>query len=323
MTLNNKYVQFNIEKYASNVINIDNTDYLPYYLDNENPGNKGSNSFIIKLIKVDNFDDEIGYPENPDCIMKICKRHKKRYDEEDSSRFSTEINALKDCNEKLLQNVVKVHHSGVAKIYSKSKNKYFDYRFYTMDYAESDLSFYLENKNMSLFDRVGLCIEICESLNQLRTLGYYHRDIKPDNILFIDNKWMISDLGLVDNMNDDVKHDLEKEWIGPRGWMSPEAMNKFLTEAKPWEELFDCNIDHQSDIYQLGKVLWFILQGNTPEGGIRRGDFLWKNEQIYQTVRTMLNQSKSKRYNKIQEVIDDLKRGYKKIFKKDDYFLYN
>ena len=95
--------------------------------------------------------------------------------------------------------------------------------------------------------------------------------------------------------------------------MSPESFNKHFCEKYSWSKLFDYKINHQSDIFQLGKVIWYILQGNLPTGGIRRRDFLWKNEDLYQLVRTMINSSKSKRTKKIEDVIEVLQRVFDKL----------
>ena len=71
---------------------------------------------------------------------------------------------------------------------------------------------------------------------------------------------------------------------------------------------FDCNIDHQSDVFQLGKVFWYILQGNAPIGNIRRSDFFDGHDDIYSVLKYMLNHSKKKRPISIDYVINELSR---------------
>lgn len=78
-------------------------------------------------------------------------------------------------------------------------------------------------------------MQIAYGIKNLDSLGFYHRDIKPDNILiFNDNQWRISDLGLVAKRDEDI--DRPNEFIGPKGWISPEAMNKYLVK-KPNKKL--------------------------------------------------------------------------------------
>jgi serine/threonine protein kinase len=314
--------QIDLEATEQNTITIDGVFYLPYFLDNSKPGNSGANGCILKLIDLKKYNKIKDYPLIPDLVIKVCKYSIPKWKEESqrSKRFEMEIEALVDCNKHNFPNLMTVYHYGKASIRwsDLEKNRNADFRFYTMDYADSKLSGYLETNNLNLLQRLELCIEICESLKQIWSRKYYHRDIKPDNILFIEDKWAISDLGLVDHRDQTMDLDGDGEWIGPRGWMSPEALNKFLAESKPWNSLHNCKINHQSDIYQIGKVLWYILQGNSPEGGIRRSDFLWKNNNIYQVIRTMLNNSQERRIKSIEEVIIALKKEQKRLFKMDE-----
>lgn len=290
-------ISLNLDNYVENVFTLNGIDYVPYYLDNSRPGNRGGNGYVLKLVEAQSIDEDDVYPEIPDLVIKICKYKKVRFGEHTKSqRFKREIDALLDCREKSLPNLISIQNHGIIDIKNSS------YRYFTMDFADKDLSGFLKENNLDLVERLQLGIDICSSLKQLWSLGYYHRDIKPDNILFVNNNWMLSDLGLTEHRSKDFL-DEDAEWIGPRGWMSPESMNKFLTEEKPWNYLHNCKIDHQSDIFQIGQVLWYILQGNTPQGGINRKDFLWKNETIYQILRTMLNNSKEKRIKTIDNVI--------------------
>lgn len=305
-------ININLDTPTKNVFQIDNVDYIPYFLDNSNPGNRGGNGIVLKLVRAQEFDEEEGYPEIPDLVIKICKiPFSRRKEKAKSVRFSREIDALVACNDLSLSNVIKVHHHGMVNIKFEGGYKP-KYRYYTMDYAECDLSTHLKEYNPDFDERLDLCIEICQSLKQIWVLDYYHRDIKPDNILFVGKSWVISDLGLAEHREENESIDSKGEWIGPRGWMSPESMNKYLTEKSPWSHLFDCRIDHQSDIFQLGRVFWYIMQGNSPTAGIRRTDFRWRNESLYQVLRTMINNTKTKRYADIDEVINLLKNIQRK-----------
>ena len=69
--------------------------------------------------------------------------------------------------------------------------------FYTMDYASGDLKNYLENNDIPFGNRIDLCLQIANGLKELKDIGYYHRDLKPDNILMFDDTWKIGDLGLI------------------------------------------------------------------------------------------------------------------------------
>ena len=49
------------------------------------------------------------------------------------------------------------------------------------------------------------------------------------------SQWKIGDLGLVTRR--DLDYDRQNEFIGPKGWLSPEAMNKYLAEGRDEKKL--------------------------------------------------------------------------------------
>ncbi|MBK9582418.1 MAG: protein kinase [Saprospiraceae bacterium] len=203
-----------------------------------------------------------------------------------------------------------MHEYGECEIFNRNKDYYEKHRFYTMEYAPFDLKTFIEINHMTVdYDfKLNLCLSLAKGLEELRRLDYYHRDIKPDNIFFIDGDWKIGDLGLIAERNKQFEIDKVAETIGPRGWMSPESMNKYLTEGKGFPNLYDCIIDHRSDIFQLGKVFWYIFNFNAPIGCIKPVDMHFKDNDIYPIMRRMLNHNKKKRFSTIEDVITELKR---------------
>ncbi len=309
---NFKVSKLDILKPEDNIISIDNTDYVFTYFDIKTGKNKGGNSIILKLYESQNIDQDNVQYESPDMILKILKYPKavnSKLKWPIEKKFELEIEALINCKEKGFENIIDIYSSGVCKIYSPFKKCYIEYLFYTMEYAEYDLKKFVENsfREFSLDEKVGLCLSLSRGLRELESLDYYHRDIKPDNIFMVGKNWKIGDLGLLGNRNSDFDLDRKGEAIGPRGWMSPESMNKYLCEEHDFPFHFNCTIDHQSDIFQLGKVFWYIFQHNAPIGSIKESDFKIRNSRIYQILRTMLNHSHIRRYKRIDDVIQLLK----------------
>jgi serine/threonine protein kinase len=298
----------------NNTINIDNIDYFAYYINLKYKNNKGANSYVFALYQAQNFDSI--EQSKPDLAIKISnKKDYKNTPSPSNKRFYREIEALENCAKSNVPNVVKIHSSG--QLICKGKNTkgedilhYFP--FYVMDYASCDLKKYLEDNPIDYYNKIDLCLQIAKGLKDLKDLGYYHRDLKPDNILIFNNStWKIGDLGLIIHRDDDELYDKKNEFIGPKGWLSPEAMNKYLYYENN-EYTFDCKIDHQSDIFQLGKVFWYIFQGNVPIGGICRDDYRDKNEDIFKLLIQMLKHSKTNRLSTIDDVINVLNDVIKK-----------
>lgn len=300
-----------------NLIQIDSVDYYFTYLDDSGE-NKGGNSIILKLYEAQNINADEPVYEDPDLILKIHKNKKKKYLIKSQKRFVREIEALYKCKNKNFENVILIEQSGECNIFNNKTSEYEIYLYYTMEFAPYDLKSYIEKKHatLTLDEKINLCIELAKGLKEIRLLDLYHRDIKPDNIFMNPfGNWKIGDLGLIGDRDSNFSLDKVAEPIGPRGWMSPESMNKYLTEDKGFSFKFPCVIDHQSDIFQLGKVFWYIFQHNAPIGNIKENDFLLKKGLLYPIIKTMLNHSKIKRFKDIDEVIKLLKIEENKLLK--------
>lgn len=299
-----------------NLLTLNHVDYYVYYLASKNEGNKGGHSFVFKLYEAQTYDEDA----SPVSIIKIDKNPKKykgrvlggvRRD-----RFRQEVEALYICKENGLENVVRIFCDGYLICSNHPQNEAdYAFPFYVMECAENDLKGYLEEERNNIDDagKIELCLQLARGLKDLYKLEIYHRDIKPDNIFKVNGTWKIGDLGLIAMRN---KRTLDKdgEFVGPRGWISPEVMNKYLSEKVEGVD-FDCIIDHQSDIFQMGKVFWYILQGNAPIGGVNTSDFRFRNDEMYSLIKHMLNHSKKRRPATIDEVIGDLEKIVKKYYK--------
>jgi serine/threonine protein kinase len=305
------YSMIDILKPKDNLISINKTEYFFTYLDDSGK-NKGGNSIILKLYERDNIDESNIQYDEPDKILKISKFQKAKNPQrkkKSEKRFENEIRALEECQEEEFQNVINIYESGTCKILNPKTNKYNEYLFYTMEYASEDLKSFIEKnfETLSIEEKVKFCLSLSRGIEELRLLGYYHRDIKPDNIFMVGGEWKVGDLGLLDHQDGSYSIDDKGEPIGPRGWMSPESMNKYLCEKHSFPYNFDCKIDHQSDIFQLGKVFWYIFQHNAPIGYFLTKDFNLNNNQVFSIIKKMLSHSKVKRFKKISQVINLLK----------------
>jgi serine/threonine protein kinase len=181
-----------------------------------------------------------------------------------------------------------------------------------MEKGQTDLTTYIARNALSDQQKLFLCIDILDGIKQLHSINIYHRDIKPDNIYVVNNTWKVGDLGLSDNRNTDFPINEIGNKIGPYGWLSPEAMNKFLCERNNRHK-HDCDLTMESDVFQLGKLFWFIFQGNVPIGQISREDFLVNSDELYEIFFSMIAYAKNRRIS-----ISEIEQSFNSISKAFD-----
>lgn len=280
-----------------NFLQHNKTDYRIESISGKFRKTKGGNSSVFKLVSQANVELALKVSKYDLSSMKSVAENSNHI-----QRFTREIDALKLAKSKPCKNVVEHYFDGEIKIGRGL------FAFYAMEKADTDLTTYLEKNELSVQQRFLLCDGILKGIQELHELGIYHRDIKPDNILFVGNEWKIGDLGLADYQDPDFDIDEAGERIGPRDWLSPEAYNKCLTEKRattlPYQ--YDCKIEAKSDVFQLGKLFWFIFQGNLPEGQLLRNDFRIDDRVLYDVVYNMLRHSKEKRHS-----LRDIENGFK------------
>jgi serine/threonine protein kinase len=92
--------------------------------------------------------------------------------------------------------------------------------------------------------RIGL--SLAETLDFLHRQGLTHRDVKPQNIIFVNGQPKLADVGLVAEV---LPLGKERTWVGTPGYMPPAPEPPGTPSA---------------DIYGLGMVLYVLLTGRAP-----------------------------------------------------------
>lgn len=190
--------------------------------------------------------------------IKIARRadHRRTH-----SRFQTEASILSQLQH---QNIIDYYSSGVF-VDQRSKGRSRSREYIALrPVLGSDIVSYLTERNSPLSKRVQLFIKLCSAVSYCHQKNVIHRDIKPANVI-VDlqtGEPVLIDFGIArsngprcaapNNLSNQWRAELpEEQLVGTLQYMSPEQ----TIPGQP-------GIDHRTDIYSLGLLLYEIINGS-------------------------------------------------------------
>ena len=208
------------------------------------------------------------------------------------------------------QTVAKLNHPHIVSIYDVSE---FNERpFYVMELVDGEsLHNFCHDKTLSIDQIIEYAVQICQGLGEAHRAGIIHRDIKSANIAVDKNERVkLLDFGLAASQDDD-KITKTGSTLGTVSYMSP-------------EQISGKDIDHKSDLFSLGVVLYELIAGRTPFKRDNEGATLKAimedtpeplsrfkadvPEKLQEVILKLLEKDKELRYQSAEGVIADLKR---------------
>ncbi len=99
-------------------------------------------------------------------------------------------------------------------------------------------------------------VQICIALDFAHQRGVIHRDIKPDNIILLDDDTVkVTDFGIARIEGSELVKTKDETFMGSIFYCSPEQLKEFS------------KVDNRTDIFSLGVVLYQLVTGQLPFAG--------------------------------------------------------
>ena len=164
-------------------------------------------------------------------------------------------------------------------------------------------------------DAITIATQIGEALQEAHAKGIVHRDIKADNIMLTaKGQAKVMDFGLA-KLKGAMKLTRTSSTVGTLGYMAP-------------EQIQGGEVDHRSDIFSFGVLLFEMLTGKLPFRGEHEAAMVYSivNEEpqavtslvadisplVENLIQRCLEKAPEDRYQTMQDVVSDLRRSLKK-----------
>ncbi|MFI5252719.1 MAG: protein kinase [Bacteroidota bacterium] len=146
--------------------------------------------------------------------------------------------------------ISKLNHPHIATIHDFVEAD--DREFIVLEYIEGGtLRQKIKKQQLSVEEVLEYAVQITEGLAYAHKKEIVHRDIKTDNVMLTgDGKAKITDFGLA-KLKDTTKITKTGSTVGTAAYMSPEQVQNM-------------DVDHRSDIFSLGVVLYEMTTGELP-----------------------------------------------------------
>jgi len=167
-----------------------------------------------------------------------------------------------------IQITAKLQHPNILGLFDSGAEEGLCY--YVMPHIEGDnlRDRLLWEKRFPVPTAVEVASEICSALAYAHSRGVVHRDIKPENILFSAGHAIVADFGIARAVSEGQRSITAVGIpLGTPPYMSPE-------QAQGLD-----HIDHRSDLYALGCVLFEMVAGRPPFVGVSIGKVIQQHLQ--------------------------------------------
>ena len=196
--------------------------------------------------------------------------------------------------------------------------------FIVMEFVEGDvLSRRVERSTLTVREIMEIAIQVCDALDEAHILGIIHRDVKSSNLI-IGQRGMVKmlDFGLAKVVEPGASADSSDLTVSLGQQTAFGTVMGTVSYMSP-EQALGKRLDHRTDLFSLGIVIYEMLTGRLPFGGSSANeiiDNIVHNEPVaiarfnYNTppeleriVRKCMEKEASRRYQHAREIASDLR----------------
>lgn len=196
--------------------------------------------------------------------------------------------------------------------------------FIAMEYVEGQsLDKYIAGKPLDIPEIARIAIQIAEALEEAHSKGITHRDIKPANIVITPRGTVkVLDFGLA-KINRPEEGFAEGERTASHVKTDPGMVMGTVSYMSPEQALAERDIDHRTDIFSLGVVLYEMATGRVPFAGETTGRTIDNIIHVQPEamarfnydvpveldviVRKALRKNREERYQNVRDLLNDLR----------------
>ncbi len=217
----------------------------------------GGNGVVFEATELQN-----GRPTGIECAVKVLKQ----LSQARTDRFTNEIRVLKALQSPYIS---KYYDSGMVDVVNQTNGaQKKTIPWVAIQLGGANMRQHVEdNGPLSLQELKNITFGLCSALEHLHEKGFIHRDIKPDNFVWRttpNTAPMMIDFGIAKRNGEDVSarpmdtFTRVTEFVGPVFFSSPELIEYSKDKLYP--------VDYRSDIFQLGKVFWYLATAKVSAG---------------------------------------------------------
>ncbi len=215
--------------------------------------------------------------------------------------------------EKEARSAAQLRHPNIVPIYEIGMQD--GHRYFTMDFVEGiSLDVLIARQPLAPRRVLEITATVADALGYAHSRGVIHRDVKPSNIMLDQSgQPQVTDFGLAKQTDSDTKFTRTGTTIGTPSYMSPE-------QARGENRV----VDHRSDIYSLGAVMYEMLAGRPPFTGETMMNIVMKvvhddpvpvrriNARLHRDIQTIVAKAMEKdprrRYQSMADLAADIRR---------------